>query len=275
MPRGDEKVVVRSEVLAPVEQAASLVQPGELTPQVIEKAKQFAALSRELRLSALNATREKDWIDMDGTPYLLKSGCNQLFKIFRIRTKNVRTEKVEEGSEYTIIVTGEAMSEILDPGGWVEVIGAASSTDKFLTKGGRIRAQLGDVIKKAHTNFLQRALQVVAGIGGITWEELAELGIKREKVQRVEHAKADDTDVVWVQVNYKDKDKLRDLVRERYGVAPRWDGQRKAWGIPRDAANLSEVRAMIINPPPAQEKPPAPAEEEPEPQPTALFGDAV
>lgn len=245
MPRGDEKNEI---VAVPVPTTGALATPGELTPEVVEKAQKFAALSRDLRLAALRATTAKDWVDLDGSPYLTASGCHRIASLFRIRTRAVRTERVDEpNGEYTIVVTGEACSELLDPGGWMEVVGTASSTDRFLTKGGRAKAAFGDVLKKAHTSFMGRAIRQLVGLSGLSWDELATLGIKRDQAARVEYAKpaGEQGDHAWVQVAYRDKDKLRDLVRSKFGVSPMWDGAKKAWKIPRKAAEDPEIKAIL------------------------------
>lgn len=260
MPRGDEKDQI---VAVPVPTTGALATPGELTPEVVEKAQRFAALSRDLRLAALRATTAKDWVDLEGIPYLTASGCHRIASLFRIRTRSVRTERVEEpNGEYTIVVTGEACSELLDPGGWVEVVGTASSTDRFLTKGGRAKAAFGDVLKKAHTSFMGRAIRQLVGLSGLSWDELAALGIQREKAVRVDYAKpvVEQGDHVWVQVGYRDKDRLRDLVRSKFGVSPMWDGTKKAWKIPRKAAEDPEIKAILL--PTGQEEAPQRPEEE-------------
>ncbi|MEM4167775.1 MAG: hypothetical protein QXW98_04970 [Candidatus Caldarchaeum sp.] len=248
MPKGEERLANTQETV-PVPTTGALATPGELTPEIVEKAQKFAALSRDLRLAALRATTEKDWVDLDGSPYLMASGCHRIASLFRIRTRNVRTERVEEpNAEYTIVVTGEACSELLDPGGWVEIVGTASSTDRFLTKGGRAKAAFGDVLKKAHTSFMGRAIRQLVGLSGLSWDELATLGIHREKAARVEYAKPaiEQSDHAWVQVAFRDKDRLRDLVRAKAGVSPMWDGAKKAWKIPRKAAEDPEIRALLI-----------------------------
>lgn len=244
MPRGEERAI------SPATGAVPAPTAGEstlLTADAVNKAEAVASLHRELRLAALKVTTAKDWVDLDGQPYLSASGCHRLAALFKVRQRNVRTERLTEpDGSFTIVVIAEACSEVLDSGGWVEVVGTASSSDRFLTKGGKVRPAFGDVLKKAHTNWFGRAIRQLVGLNGLTWQELEALGISREHAPKVQFAQpAEDAgDLVWVEVPYKDKDRFRDLVRNLWGHPPRWDGQTKKWGVPREVAESPEVRQL-------------------------------
>lgn len=246
MPRGEKLPVP-----APSREPASttpvdIVPAGELTPQAIAKAQELAALHRELRLAALKITTARDWVDLDGQPYLSASGCHRLAALFKVRQRNVRTERISQpDGSYAIVVIADACSEVLDPQGWVEVVGTASSDDKFLSRGGKVKPAFGDILKKAHTNWFGRAVRQLVGLSGLTWEELEALGIRRAEAPRVEFVSPSE-DVAWVEVPFKDKDRFRDLVRRLTGHPPKWDGQSKKWGIPVDLLENEEVKGMLV-----------------------------
>jgi len=211
-----------------------------------EDAARVAELHHALRVATLRITRASDWVDMEGQPYLSASGAQRLAPLFRVRTRNVRVERIEEpGGGYTVVVTGEACSEVLDADGWQEVVGAASSEDRFLTKGGRVKAPYGDVLKKAVTNFTARAIKQLVGLGGITWDDLAEHGIRRQDAPQVHYASPTREGWVAIKIRYQDRDRLRAICRSAAGVSPTWDGQTKTWRVPAEVASLQEVQAMI------------------------------
>jgi hypothetical protein len=221
-----------------------LAQGAEIA--TAEDAARVAELHRALRVATLRITRASDWVDMDGQPYLSASGAQRLAPLFRIRTRGVRVERVEEpGGGYTVVVTGEACSEVLDPDGWQEVVGTASSEDRFLTKGGRVKAAYGDVLKKAMTNFTARAIKQLIGLGGITWEDLAEHGIRRQDAPQVHYASPTREGWVAIKIRYQDRDRLRAICRSTAGVSPTWDGETKTWRVPAEVASHQEVKAMI------------------------------
>jgi hypothetical protein len=226
-----------------VKQEPAILLAEDATSELAEAAR-IAELHRELRLATLRLTKPEDWVDYDGQPYLSASGADKLKALYRIRTRNVRWERVEEPGRYLVVVTGEAASELLDPNGWWEVVGACASDDRFLTRGGRIRPTFGDVLKKAQTNWRARAVKQLAGLAGVTWEELERHGIRRDRVKRVELSKADDAAVEWVAVKlreYRHKDEFKAAVRKATGINPRWDGVRSVWMVPAPALAAEDV----------------------------------
>lgn len=214
----------------------------------VERVEQLAKLHMAMRLTTLRITRPRDWVNLDGEPYLSAFGCQRLGPLYRMRFRDVRHEVVRhEDGTYTVVVTGRAASEVLDPNGWVEVVGAARSDDKFLTKGGRVTATFGDVLKKAHTNYYARALKTVLGLGGLSWEDLERVGIHKHDVPLVEFASAEKIEGDWVTVRvpYSQKDQLKSLVRKYLNVTPKFDSAQKGWVIPRAALDIPEIRDLV------------------------------
>lgn len=214
----------------------------------IEKVEQTAALHMAMRITTLRITRPRDWVNLDGEPYLSAFGCQRLIPLYRMRFQNVQHEVVRhEDGTYTVVVTGRAVSEALDPNGWVEVVGASRSDDKFLTRGGRVKASFGDVLKKAHTNFYARAIKTVLGLGGLSWEDLERVGIQKADVPAVDFASAEkmESDWVTVKVPYSQKDQLKNLVRKHLNVTPRFDNAQKGWVIPKAALDIPEIRELV------------------------------
>lgn len=67
---------------------------------------------------------------------------------------------------------------------------------------------------------------------------------QQEQVPPVAGREAGDA-MTYVQVPYKDKDRLKEVVSRCFGVVPRWDGQRRSWVIPAAAIDHPEVRAVL------------------------------
>lgn len=87
-------------------------------------------------------------------------------------------------------------------------------------------------------------MKQLAGLAGVTWEELERHGIRRDRVKRVELSKADDSAVEWVAVKlreYRHKDDFKAAVRKAAGISPRWDGARSVWMVPAPALAAEDV----------------------------------
>lgn len=249
MPRGDERpkqagLVAQAQdgelPVVKLEPATALA----MTMDPVEAVEKLAQLHRALRVAALRVTRPVDWHDYDGTPYLVASGCDQLRSLFLIRERNVEVVEIDSGGKTTAICRGEVCSMKLDPEGWIYDEGTAESDDPFLTGGGKWKADAGSLRKKAITNWRSRAYKRVLGLSNLTWAELEPLGIKREQVQTTSFAKATEK-MTLVSVAYKDKEKLRELVKAKFGIAPRWNAEQKRWEIPEAALQDDEIKALI------------------------------
>jgi hypothetical protein len=151
-------------------------------------------LFNKIKVLALRLTKPSDWVDMGGNPYLLDRGASSVAVAFGIDISEVRVTKEwaddPRGRYYTFIASGKAYARKL--GRYVEDIGVCSQRDKFFGKIGDKFKEIEDVdmtniIRKAVTNLEGRLTKRVIGIGGVTWEDLAQAGIPREKIGKVEY----------------------------------------------------------------------------------------
>ena len=164
----------------------------ELTLADVEKFECAIALYKRARIAALRLTSVHDWVNFGGNPYMEEDGAVKLIAPFSIGFRNIRHErKVERDSqsEYTAIyVFGDAYSKSL--GVEVsEIVGSATTRHKFHVAaafGNREDVDITNVMKHAHSNFRACAIKALLGLDGLTWEDLAEAGLEKEKMQGVE-----------------------------------------------------------------------------------------
>ena len=135
---------------------------------------------------AIRATSQGDWIDQNGKPYLQASGAEKVARRFGVRIFDVEIEREnitdDNGIYYLYTVTGKAA---LGSGNEsIEAIGTCSSRDKFF---GRSHGEnkkmedvdIGNVKKKAYTNFMGNAITRLLGVRNLSWEDIAKYGITR------------------------------------------------------------------------------------------------
>lgn len=156
----------------------------------IEKNVQFY---NRVKVVALKMTRAADWVDMGG-PYLQDRGAESIAIAFGVDITEdpPRMEWAEDdkGRYYMFIAAGRAFSKKL--GRFVEDVGVCSQRDKFFGKVGTEFKEMHDVdmpniIRKAVTNLHNRLIKRVIGLMGVTWEDLAEAGIDRKLIQKVDY----------------------------------------------------------------------------------------
>lgn len=232
-----------------------------ITDEMVQAVETMAQLHLRLRLAALRITGPGDWLDLEGVPFLSSSGCFRLARLFKIRQKDLKMTFTDYEGAKVVTITAQASSDVLDPDGWIEVVGTCSTDDKFLTKGGIRKADLGSVIKKAHTNWLALAVRQLLGLSGLSWDDLAKFGIDRSRVKRVElptkkwrppsesldashvaDARSDGAanDIAWVKVDFNKREKFKAAV-SALGFKAVWDGEKKLWGVPKTALKFQDV----------------------------------
>lgn len=149
--------------------------------QIIEKRE---ALFRRVLATALSATTQSDWTNQGTKPYLQASGALKIARRFAINIYDtvITREELEDerGKYYMYTVTGKASFPGLRE--YVESLGTCSSRDKFFgMKDGKLKAlqdvDMGNIKKKAHTNFQGNAVKDLLGLDNMTWEQLAGFGL--------------------------------------------------------------------------------------------------
>ena len=163
--------------------------------------KELAAIEKnvefynKVKIIALKMTKASDWVDLGGNPYLMDRGTENIAVAFGVDISGVRLEPIEwaedtKGRYYSFIASGKAYSKKL--GRYVEDIGVCSQRDKFFgMANGQLKeiqeVDMANIRRKAVTNLYSRLIKRVIGLMGITWEDLAAAGIKREQLQKVEY----------------------------------------------------------------------------------------
>ena len=170
---GEVKPEAIQPVTAPTIQPQSgLVEPVCSIEKAIEIFKKFEEAKRKI-------LSENDimWIGDDGrptakgqgTPYIKRSGWRKLARFFGLSwdVESVNKTKMENGGYMY-----RARVKVWHPSGAsVTAEGAATSEDKFFTKGGRKEADEADVLMKAETVAINRVISDILGCGEVSEEE--------------------------------------------------------------------------------------------------------
>lgn len=151
-------------------------------------------LAKKIKLIAIKQTNPKDWVDQDGKPYLQSTGAEKVARVFGISWRicdgypKRETHKDEAGSYYMYYSKGEFFMG----GSTIEAVGTCSQRDKFFgQKGGEFRSEseidVTNIIRKAVTNMEVNGITRILGIRNLTWEELAEAGLKQDQSAQVNY----------------------------------------------------------------------------------------
>lgn len=143
-------------------------------------------LAKKIKLLAIKQTNPKDWVDQDGKPYLQSTGAEKVARLFGISWRickgypDKEIHKDDAGSYYIYTCKGEFFMG----GNSIEAMGTCSQRDKFFGhKGGELKAEseidVTNIIRKAVTNMEVNGITRILGIRNLTWEELAECGIRQ------------------------------------------------------------------------------------------------
>ena len=193
--------------LVPVEGEIVKDKPDELSAGFIpvETLKRLAKEADErveawgtIKKSVLRTTNQDDWINQSGKPYLQAWGAEKIANYLGIRWKKVGEERValqDEENNYMYVVT-----LLFTWGGrTIEMVGSRSSRDDFFRvrydgKGNKIRIPItevdpGDILKSAIANALQRGITKMIGLNNLSWEDLAEYGITKDGMSKINYGK--------------------------------------------------------------------------------------
>ena len=161
--------------------------------QIAEAAEKRVAAINRIKILSLKVTNAHDWNDQGGKPYMGVSGAEKVARLFGISwrlNEPIREDRDDGHFDYSFkgyFSMGTAE---------IEVIGTRGSQDPFF--GGSKDKPIppseidrNDVKKGAMTNCIGNGISRLLGIRNLTWEELAEAGIKRESVGKVNYASSD------------------------------------------------------------------------------------
>lgn len=180
-PEVEQKKVIEPEIIsapetgqaiAVVKSQTGLVAPVCTVQQSVEIFKEFEKAKREI-LSGNDVL----WIGGDGrpaiegqgSPHIKRSGWRKLARFFGLSWDIERIEKLSmehSGYMYKVRV------KVWHPAGASVVSeGIATSRDGFFTKGGRQEAKEENIIMKAETVAINRAISDILGSGEVSGEE--------------------------------------------------------------------------------------------------------
>jgi hypothetical protein len=149
---------------------------------------------KKIRIVAVKFTREEDWVNMDGKPYLTESGCQAiagpLGVSFSEPVMEKRWEEDGHGRYYVWTARAKVFSRMWNRE--MGVIGICSSRDNFFGRESGGFKPVEDVDErnvqfKALTNMWANGVKRILGLRNFTWEELKAAGLRIEKIAKVEH----------------------------------------------------------------------------------------
>ncbi len=149
---------------------------------------------KRLRIILLSFTKEKDWVNIDGHPFLQESGAQAIAIPMGVNVVDVQSEKRWEedklGRYY--IWTYRAKAYSLKIGREIQVEGICSSRDRFFGKVGGEYRELEDIDeaqiqRKAFTSLYRNAVTRLLGLRNIQWEELSQAKLNIASIRKVEH----------------------------------------------------------------------------------------
>lgn len=149
---------------------------------------------KKLRVILLGYTREKDWVNIDGSPFLQESGAQAIAGPMSVNIVDIKSEKSwgedKKGRFYTWKYTGRAYS--LKIRREIEIEGICSSRDKFFGKVGGEYKELeevdeANVMRKSLTNLYRNGVMRLLGLRNIEWGELSRASLNIDSIKKVEH----------------------------------------------------------------------------------------
>jgi len=167
----------------------------ETLTAIAEQAEKRINAVIKIKQIVFKVTNSHDFVDQAGKPYLQGSGAEKVARLFGIswRIDEPVFESLE-GGHFSYSYKGYFTLG----GTTIEAIGARSSKDGFFKKYGKEsngeRKELPpseidktDVKKAAYTNLIGNGITRLLGIRNLTWEELKEARITKEKATTVDY----------------------------------------------------------------------------------------
>jgi len=194
---GNDKVTaeegLEERIVSPEMALINIPERGISIEQELKEIEKNIEFFNKVKVIALKMTKPSDWVDMGG-PYLMDRGAENVAIAFGVDISDLQLKQDwaedSKGRYYTYIASGKAYARKL--GRYVEDIGVCSQRDKFFgMANGQLKeiqeVDMANIRRKAVTNLYSRLIKRVIGLMGITWEDLAAAGIKREQLQKVEY----------------------------------------------------------------------------------------
>ena len=160
----------------------AMLSPDFDAQKAIKLVGERAEFIQQVRMASLKVLQGKDFVDMDGKPYLQSTGCERLKQMWGIRCLEIKIEpsakEIRECIENDVPVTVEATGRFYCATTDVEetYIGTRSSDDKFY--GGQLkhlgRIDPGHLRKAALSNLEANAITRMLGLRDLDWELVRE-----------------------------------------------------------------------------------------------------
>lgn len=168
---------------------------------------------------AIKVTHAEQWHDLGGKPWPSGAACEGMARRCGVSITNVRSEKQSLSDELGEYYNYTVWATFSLPSGFDSIVvpGTCSSRDQFLGTGSDKRelyeVDEGNIMKAAYTNCTVNGITRLLGVRNLSWERLAELGLGRDKMSKVEFEKgargggrkAEGADLVMKFGNGKDK----------------------------------------------------------------------
>jgi|GEM_PF-5683326 len=160
---------------------------GDEIDLAIKRMEKLAEGMSRFRTAFVSQTVPSDWAVFGKQAYLEGDGAMRVAPLLGLDVSNVqKTKEYDEKTEVTsITVTLDAYSRTLDLR--LEAVSRSAKDDEDYLKGKKPKADIEDVRSAAYTRALATAVQKLAGLGGLTPEELtSRYGMKLSGDQKVE-----------------------------------------------------------------------------------------
>ncbi len=163
-----------------------------ITDEQFEQAERSLANVLKIKRLAFRVTNKNDWNDVGGRPYLNESGCMKVGALFGVSLTGTEVKELRESYEGQDVVRYVAKTTATFLGRQIELEGLSASSEPFFSrKNGQAiplsEIDLNAVRKKAVTNAHNRAIKKILGLGGITWDEVRDAGVRKDDVSSVEY----------------------------------------------------------------------------------------
>lgn len=186
--QGAQIVKAQTHEVAPLEDARFRIM------EYVEMRSQLQG--RIMKLLAMQ-TKPTDWVDLGGKPYLQASGtlalANMLGICIKPDTQHIRQRPGRDEDGPYVDIALEVRGWLAGfPGYEITTYGKASTRDPWFRKAhGNIKPlesiDMNNVVQKAITNGLNKALKALCGITNLTWDDLREAGIVQGEVSKVDY----------------------------------------------------------------------------------------
>lgn len=153
------------------------LEPEDLDQRIARSEKMADALDR-MRSLAIKRTVPGDWRRFGDTYYLEGDGATRIAPVIGLEMTNVRTSRELLDGITRVTVTADFYSSIFQTS-FPNVQRTRATDDEFLSQKGDIEPDLGDLENAAYKGCLARGAQLVAGLAGLSAEDLwTRFGVK-------------------------------------------------------------------------------------------------